>query len=74
MHILVGGGTGFIGRHLVKQLTKSGHQVTIVSRKSGQNRITWDDLKLGAPDNVQARMSAFLTSSILAQNVFAAIL
>lgn len=62
MHILIGGGSGFIGRHLVKKLTQKGHQVTIVSRsatKSGTTqsvkRVTWDDLaKFGANDDVDA--------------------
>lgn len=32
MRFLITGGTGFIGQHLVKSLTKDGHQVTILSR------------------------------------------
>lgn len=32
MKILVTGGTGFIGQHLVKALVKKGHQVKIISR------------------------------------------
>ena len=36
-----GGGSGFIGRHLTKLLTKNGMKVTMVSRSAGPNRITW---------------------------------
>lgn len=35
-HVLVTGGTGFIGSELVKQLLAAGHQVTILSRKPAQ--------------------------------------
>ena len=54
-HVLVGGGTGFIGRHLVKQLTQSGYQVTVASRTGGGGKISWDDIKQnGIPDSVNA--------------------
>merc|ERR1712212_944494 len=54
-HVLVGGGTGFIGRHLVNTLTKSGYQVTVASRTSGSGKISWDDIKNnGIPDSVNA--------------------
>lgn len=32
MKIFITGGTGFVGRSLVKQLTETGHQVTVLSR------------------------------------------
>ena len=54
-HVLVGGGTGFIGRHLVKQLTQNGYQVTVASRTGGGGKISWDDIKQnGVPDSVNA--------------------
>ena len=54
-HVLVGGGTGFIGRHLVKQLTQNGYQVTVASRTGGGGKISWDDIKQnGIPDSVNA--------------------
>jgi uncharacterized protein len=34
MHILVTGGTGFIGRRLVADLLASGHAVTVLSRQN----------------------------------------
>jgi uncharacterized protein (TIGR01777 family) len=37
MHVLITGGTGFIGQALQKYLAKAGHEVRILSRKSG-----WD--------------------------------
>ena len=33
MHVLVTGGTGFIGSALVQQLLATGHSVTVLSRK-----------------------------------------
>ena len=33
MHVLVTGGTGFIGTALVQQLLATGHSVTVLSRK-----------------------------------------
>ena len=60
MHVLVGGGTGFIGRHLIKQLNKTGHKVTIVSRSppasaAGRDYVTWDDVERGtSPDDITA--------------------
>ena len=33
MHVLVTGGTGFIGTALVQQLLATGHNVTVLSRK-----------------------------------------
>jgi len=50
MHILVAGGTGFIGRHLVQHLKLNGHKVTTVSRfskKQDDPVITWQQLRFG---------------------------
>ncbi|XP_065728169.1 epimerase family protein SDR39U1 isoform X4 [Phocoena phocoena] len=44
MRVLVGGGTGFIGTALTQLLKARGHEVTLVSRKPGAGRITWDEL------------------------------
>ncbi|XP_030890659.1 epimerase family protein SDR39U1 isoform X4 [Leptonychotes weddellii] len=45
-----GGGTGFIGTALTQLLKARGHEVTLVSRKPGPDRITWDELaKSGLP-------------------------
>ncbi|XP_045697057.1 epimerase family protein SDR39U1 isoform X1 [Phyllostomus hastatus] len=44
MRVLVGGGTGFIGTALIHLLKARGHEVTLVSRKPGPGRITWDEL------------------------------
>ncbi|XP_025298244.1 epimerase family protein SDR39U1 isoform X2 [Canis lupus baileyi] len=44
MRVLVGGGTGFIGTALTQLLRARGHEVTLVSRKPGPGRITWDEL------------------------------
>jgi len=57
MHVLVGGGTGFIGRHLIKQLNTTGHKVTIVSRGAvpGHAHVTWDDVARGTmPEDITA--------------------
>ncbi|XP_029436068.1 epimerase family protein SDR39U1 isoform X2 [Rhinatrema bivittatum] len=44
MRVLVGGGTGFVGRALTCLLKSKGHEVTIISRSPGPGRITWGDL------------------------------
>lgn len=50
-HILIGGGSGFIGRALTRVLRARGDQVTLISRDAGDERLTWDDVrKNGIPD------------------------
>ena len=44
-HILIGGGSGFIGRELTAKLRAQGDRVTWVSRFPGDGRITWDQVK-----------------------------
>lgn len=44
MRVLVGGGTGFVGRTLTQLLRSRGHEVTPISRQPGKDRITWNDL------------------------------
>lgn len=47
MHILIGGGSGFIGSALALKLRAAGHQVTLISRTPGPERITWNDVEHG---------------------------
>ncbi|XP_069817667.1 epimerase family protein SDR39U1 [Dendropsophus ebraccatus] len=50
MRVLIGGGSGFIGQALSQLLKSRGHQVTIISRQPGQQKITWADVsKNGLP-------------------------
>ena len=44
LHIVVGGGSGFIGSALASALLSRGDRVTIISRTCGPGRITWRDL------------------------------
>lgn len=39
--LLTGGGTGFVGRHLKKALLENGFKVTLISRQSGPDTLTW---------------------------------
>jgi uncharacterized protein (TIGR01777 family) len=49
-HIIIGGGSGFIGSALAASLRSRGNKVTLLSRTPGPGRITWDDLaKEGLP-------------------------
>lgn len=41
MHVLVIGGTGFIGYHIVQQLLDNGHEVTLLSRNPDKARKTF---------------------------------
>ncbi|KAL4657227.1 epimerase family protein SDR39U1 [Arapaima gigas] len=45
MRVLIGGGSGFVGRELTQVLRSQGHEVTIVSQQPGPGRITWADLE-----------------------------
>ena len=44
-HVVIGGGSGFVGRALSNALRQRGDRVTIVSRDAGSNRLTWDDIE-----------------------------
>ena len=48
MRVLIGGGSGFIGRHLRTALQGRGHDVTVISRTTGPGRITWSELESNA--------------------------
>lgn len=43
-HVIIGGGSGFIGSALTRALTARGDKVTLISRTAGPGRITWDDI------------------------------
>ena len=45
-HVLIGGGTGFIGQELTRALRQRGDRVTLISRSPGRERITWEDVRL----------------------------
>jgi uncharacterized protein len=41
--VVVGGGSGYVGRALVASLRADGHDVTTVSRNPGDGAVAWDD-------------------------------
>lgn len=43
-HVIIGGGSGFIGQSITNLLLARGDRVTWISRFPGQDRITWDDV------------------------------
>jgi uncharacterized protein (TIGR01777 family) len=43
-HIVVGGGSGFIGSALASKLRERGDTVTLISRYPGPDRVTWADI------------------------------
>ncbi|XP_070574776.1 epimerase family protein SDR39U1-like [Ptychodera flava] len=45
MRVLIGGGSGFIGSAVSRLLRSKGHDVLVVSRTTGQGKITWAELK-----------------------------
>ncbi|XP_061835032.1 epimerase family protein SDR39U1 isoform X1 [Nerophis lumbriciformis] len=47
MRVVIGGGTGFVGRELIRLLRDKGHEVTVISRQQGPGRITWSELQSG---------------------------
>ncbi|GAB1600070.1 epimerase family protein SDR39U1-like [Argonauta hians] len=55
MSVVVGGGTGFVGRNLCHKLKSVGYNVIVVSRSAGSNKITWNDLNVnGLPNDCKA--------------------
>lgn len=49
-HVIIGGGSGFIGSALAAALKDRGDTVTLISRTSGAGKLTWDELaKTGLP-------------------------
>ncbi len=44
-HIVIGGGSGFIGSELTDKLRARGDKVTWISRTPGDQKITWDELR-----------------------------
>lgn len=58
MSIIVGGGTGFIGRQLAKLGQSKGFKVISVSRRAGPNCLTWNDIsRNGLPKDCVAVVS-----------------
>uniref|UniRef100_A0A0V0G9Y5 Putative nucleoside-diphosphate sugar epimerase n=1 Tax=Triatoma dimidiata TaxID=72491 RepID=A0A0V0G9Y5_TRIDM len=54
-HVLLGGGTGFVGSALKHLLKKKGYDVTVISRMPGPRRVTWFDIcSSGLPNGVTA--------------------
>lgn len=54
-HVLLGGGTGFVGTALKQILLNKGYDVTIISRMPGAGRVTWFDIcSSGIPTGVTA--------------------
>jgi len=50
-HILIGGGSGFIGSELAHALRARGDKVTLISRTPGADRLTWNEVRRsGIPD------------------------
>lgn len=54
-HVLLGGGTGFVGSALRQILLNKGYEVTVISRMPGPRRVTWFDIcSSGLPSGVTA--------------------
>ncbi|XP_060813524.1 epimerase family protein SDR39U1 isoform X1 [Bombus pascuorum] len=54
-HVVIGGGTGFIGTQIISSLSRKGVPYTCISRMPGPNRISWHDLECyGLPENTTA--------------------
>jgi len=47
LHVVIGGGSGFIGTALTRALRERGDQVTVISRFPAETRITWEQVTAG---------------------------
>jgi uncharacterized protein (TIGR01777 family) len=47
MNIILAGGTGLIGTHIMQHLKNAGHAVSVLSRKAGPGRIVWNAVDAG---------------------------
>nr|CAB3265923.1 epimerase family protein SDR39U1 [Phallusia mammillata] len=54
--VLVGGGTGFVGRYVCRTLENAGYKSLIISRNpKTENHLTWDEIEsTGLPENLKA--------------------
>lgn len=44
-HVIIGGGSGFIGSAMTRALRARGDKVTLISRTGGDDRISWGELR-----------------------------
>ena len=55
LRVLIGGGSGFVGRALTASLESQGHKVTTISRTPAASGLSWDDIKKnGLPTSTDA--------------------
>ena len=55
LRILIGGGSGFVGKALTSSLRNQGHKVTIISTRASPSALTWEDIKRdGLPTSTDA--------------------
>lgn len=54
-HVVLGGGTGFIGKYIKRELLNRGAKCTVISRMPGPNNMSWNDLeRYGLPNDTSA--------------------
>lgn len=61
--VVLGGGSGFVGKAVARKLKKHGYKVVIISRKPGVSSMTWSDLQ---KDGLPPCVAVF---SVAGQNV-----
>lgn len=57
LNVLIGGGSGFVGRHLVQILRQSGAKTRIITRRATNKNehVSWNDIKHnGLPKDTNA--------------------
>lgn len=63
MHIVVAGGSGYLGRTLTTRLVADGHQITVLSRSGGRASVTGAAIVAWRPDGTTGEWARVLESA-----------
>ena len=65
LKVVVGGGSGFVGGEVCRQLRRAGYEVIVISRVQREHGVTWEEVeKVGLPKGTHGVVN------LAGQNVF----